>query len=296
VSAAPYMNLYVGDYLADTTHLTRGEHGAYLLLLMAMWRAGGKLPRDDKKLARIALCTDHEWDTIMEFFVIRGGSITQKRLAKEVEKYRSTISKRQKAGRASAEKKANKNNDGSSTRVEHVNHKPEPEPTSGKEPPPPPKGGANDLFGDEGDPAEKPSRRKPKVAIPDGYPDAEAIEAAQVKAREAGADVDLAYQADRFRNWAIGKDARYADWPATWANWVARTIREAPKRAGAVGGPKPDEDAIWRRRVDAFTNGSKYWNTTDWGAKPGQAGCLAPVRILEEFGFGLVLPFAKVRS
>lgn len=134
MSIAPFMNFYVGDYLADTTHLTTVEHGAYLLLLFSMWRAGGKLPRDDRKLARIAKLTDAEWlevqGNILPFFRIRGGTITQKRLTEEAAKYRNTLVQRSKAGKASALKKRNEINENTSTRVEHMNHKPEPEPYS----------------------------------------------------------------------------------------------------------------------------------------------------------------------
>src|SRR5690606_38996442 len=64
MSSAPYMQLYVADYMADTTHLTTEQHGAYLLLLMAMWRNGAVLPNDPKKLARIAGVSTRRWHMI----------------------------------------------------------------------------------------------------------------------------------------------------------------------------------------------------------------------------------------
>jgi uncharacterized protein YdaU (DUF1376 family) len=109
---APYIPFYVGDYLADTTHLTRSEHGAYLLLLMAMWRGGGKLAADDDRLARLAHCSDAEWagmrSTILSFFRCRGGVLRQKRLTAEYAKYTDTIAKRSAAGKRNARKRYNK--------------------------------------------------------------------------------------------------------------------------------------------------------------------------------------------
>jgi uncharacterized protein YdaU (DUF1376 family) len=89
MTKAPYMKLWHGDYLADTSHLSTIEHGAYLLLLMVMWRNGGTLPNDDVRLARYAKLRANQWtkmrSTILEFFEIDGDTIRHQRITKELE-------------------------------------------------------------------------------------------------------------------------------------------------------------------------------------------------------------------
>lgn len=84
----PALQLWTDAYLGDTTHLTTLEHGAYLLLLIAMWRTKEKrLINNDERLARYAKLTNAQWarirPTIMEFFRCEGDWLTQGRLTDE---------------------------------------------------------------------------------------------------------------------------------------------------------------------------------------------------------------------
>lgn len=100
--SSPFMQLYVADYLGDTRHLTTEQHGAYLLLLMTMWRSDGVLPDDDKKLARIVGCTASRWakirDDVLAFFTAKGGQLTNRRLTIELKKASEKSIKRAEAG------------------------------------------------------------------------------------------------------------------------------------------------------------------------------------------------------
>ena len=102
MSAPPYMPFYVGDYLADTRQLTTIEHGAYVLLLLCMWRAGGALPNDDAKLARFTGLTPRQWDRmkphIMPFFDVENDQIIQRRLTSELTRHSDAVRQRRDAG------------------------------------------------------------------------------------------------------------------------------------------------------------------------------------------------------
>lgn len=105
--ADAWMPLYVADYLADTTHLSTEEHGAYLLLLMAAWKRGGRLPVDDKQLAAIARMKPAAWrrvsQVILAFFHPDDGGLVQKRMMEEIERAAGVRDRRKNAGQKGAE-------------------------------------------------------------------------------------------------------------------------------------------------------------------------------------------------
>lgn len=114
MSERPFMQLYVSDFIGDTLHLSTEQIGAYMLMLMAMWNAGGKLPSDDAKLARVTRMSVKKWKSIsadlMPFFVPADGTITHNRLTKELRKSESKSQSRAAAGADGGRAKALKEN------------------------------------------------------------------------------------------------------------------------------------------------------------------------------------------
>jgi uncharacterized protein YdaU (DUF1376 family) len=86
-----WMPVFIGDYLADTMHLSTEQHGAYLLLLFHLWRRGS-LHDNDGTLAQITGLTSTAWSqarpVLAEFFQIHDGLWGHRRV--ELERTRVT--------------------------------------------------------------------------------------------------------------------------------------------------------------------------------------------------------------
>lgn len=132
MSPPPYMRLYWGDYHRKTHHLSRSQHGAYLMLLSALWNNGGSLPADDVTLAKHALCTNSEWAAmkalILAFFDVRRGKISSRKLSEELANYKTIIGKRKSAGKTGSEARYGKHRGSSAANAKHVPSQSEPEP------------------------------------------------------------------------------------------------------------------------------------------------------------------------
>ncbi|MBY0355651.1 MAG: DUF1376 domain-containing protein [Rickettsiales bacterium] len=123
MSDLSFMPFYVADYLADTMHLSIDEHGAYLKLMFCMWRTDdGWLPDDDKKICTMLSIGAKKWASIKPviapFFTYEEGHFTQGRLSRERKKVEGKIKSCSDSGKKSAEAKALKNKDTTSTDVD----------------------------------------------------------------------------------------------------------------------------------------------------------------------------------
>ena len=220
MSSTPFTQLYVGDYLADTMLLTTEQHGAYLLLLMTMWRKGASLPNDPKKLAQIAHVTPRKWtviwEGISEFFTVEGDRITNARLTKEHQKATEKSRVRGEAGAKGGRAKALGTKEqalANATVLPKHSQKSEPEEKE-------------DTFVS----SKKIPRPKPKrvVSLPEDWVPAEMNLADAYK--RGFSDKEINHEAERFRDHHLARGTAFKDWDAAWRTWLSNARKFAGNR------------------------------------------------------------------
>jgi uncharacterized protein YdaU (DUF1376 family) len=77
---------YCGDYISDTMHLTREQHGAYLFLIMHCWQNEGKIKNDKKTIKNVSQISSKKLTEILQFFREEDGYLVHKRIEKEYAK------------------------------------------------------------------------------------------------------------------------------------------------------------------------------------------------------------------
>jgi len=227
MSAPAWMPFYPADYLAGTGHLTRAQHGAYLLLILHYWSKGG-LPSDDRLLARIARMSDREWKAesgiLAEFF---DEDWRHPRIEKELEKARTKSEKRAEAGARGGDAKSLKNNGGDVAIATillqqkddfAVASSSEPEKEKKEHPSPP-------------SVVRPPQKSRGEFLSAEWGP---CIEGRRMAIAELGSRESALRELQRFRNYWFGKsgaDGRKRDWDATWRNWIMKAADDG-KRNG----------------------------------------------------------------
>lgn len=275
MSKRPFMQLYVSDFLGDTLDLNTEGIGAYMLLLMAMWNAGGSLPDNDAKLARITRLSVKRWRAVatdlLSYFERDKGRITHQRLSKEFQKSESKSQSRAAAGSSGGKAKALKDHNAvlaiANVLPQHLpetRSQKELEPIAQRTVPAPPRNRWDELqsklleaagmagFRDE---------RNPKLAnlapvrglMEQGY---------SLEADILPAIRDKAAEGVKFQSWAYIV-------PVVVERAAAKTT--IPQKPTAQG-----ED--WAGRLQVW-NESQTWSP-GWGPNPGEPKCRAPVDLL----------------
>lgn len=275
MASPPYQKFFWGSYHKHTAHLGHArEHGAYLLLIGALWNNDGRLPADDATLAGYAKLTIKEWETIKPKLIngtllrIVRGKLTQPRVSEDLAKYRDTSGKRKLAGKAGGTASAENKRENRQAIAGDLPTKPEPEPE--------PIEGSTDPSLRRGKPTRAREPKKAMTPIPDGFPDVPAQSVAEAMIANAGVRLDVASHVQRFRDHALSQDRRAADWLAAWRTWITKQIEDAPTALQpapvqplAWNGPKPIWEAVVARKSEGWA--VSYLGRCTWQEAPVRA-------------------------
>lgn len=268
-----WMPLYIADYLADTTHLSTEEHGAYLLLLMHAWTNDGCLPTDDDRLRRITRMDAKAWklsgNELKSFFFEQDGQLRHQRIDSELIKARGNVEQRSAAGKASAEKRrlerearrlAEQNehengNENSTTVATDVERDPE---RNGKpSPPPTPTTSLRSVV--EREPRTRSGPMTDPAACPTTAP-ADLTPTPSHRGLAINMHLDLQNELGMFLANARSKGKLSADWNAEFEMWLRRSRNFGNGKDQQPAQAKQSRQEAIASACDTLGVGSQYLN------------------------------------
>lgn len=276
----PAMPLWTDAYLADTGHLTTLEHGAYVLLLMTMWRAGGHLPNDDQKLARYCRMSAPAWrkvkQNIMLFFTVEEETICQKRLLKEMEYVRRRSLAQSERARSKYLK-----NQGTGYAGADCGQ------SSGSAPTPTPTPTLSSLSETSSDDAPKVAKRATYSEAFEGFWSAYPRTANMSKAEAFSAWRTLSSEDREKCHLAVPAYIAFLkSKPDLETIHACRFISKRRFDAFAEERAISADEGTWRKRL-SFGRRERKWATKEWGPAPGRERSGVPERLIEsEDGIG----------
>ena len=210
----PYFPLYPTDFDGKTAHLTLLEDGAYNRLLRLCWKTPGcRIPADEAWIMRQMRARSPEEQeavrTILdEFFTVRGGFYTNKKLSEIYVASSDAHERRKNAGSKGGKAKALKTNKSEPSNAVAKPKQPEPEPEIE----------ANASI-------SRARKRATRLSEDWVLPQQWGLWAVN----EGWSEPTIRREADKFRDYWIaapGQKGRKLDWFATWRNW----LRNVPKQ------------------------------------------------------------------
>ncbi|OAN76723.1 hypothetical protein A8B82_15120 [Sulfitobacter sp. EhC04] len=238
------MPMFWDAYIADTTHLSTEEHGAYLLLIAAMWRRNGWVPDDDRDNARITGLSAAKWKRtkarIAPMLIFERDEISQKKVLEIWQNTQEKIDKNRKNGAKGGRPVLSKNKDlAKANGFENENPietipEPEPEPLGKEEPNGSSKKTDPEILPAISDPktTTRSNPRGTRLAddwhLPKEWGDWAVSEGWAVDA--------IREEAAKFKDYWIAKPGapgRKSDWKATWRNWMRNS--KTPKMEAVDG-------------------------------------------------------------
>ena len=232
--ALHYYHHHIGDFIKATARLTDAQSMAYLRLIWMYYDRERPLPDDIEALAfQLGIDEKTVQLILVSYFRLEDGCWHHTRCDAEIKEYKQLIHKRSKAGKASAEHRANT----SSTPVEQVSdtQPTDVQLTNNHEPV------TNNHIKEK----RPRSTRFDLNDVPDDWIDF---------CNQERPDLDPRKTFDSFRDYWIaqpGSKGVKADWTATWRNWI-RNTRVSPNSQPAKQDRKMDL-LMGRRQPDVVT-------------------------------------------